>query len=167
MTEQPANPEFERIRAYLQVQAREKSTEALVTRVQAGVDELHAAARAVPASRWEVPHEGEEWSPRGCLEHAIKSDAGVARAVLHVALTGEQAPSDEETTVPEDRESAIAQHKETFDSLYAHVLEADPKAFLDVTWEHKFFGQLNWREWLLFLRIHTKDHADQLKKMMQ
>ncbi|MDZ7728356.1 MAG: hypothetical protein U5Q44_09305 [Dehalococcoidia bacterium] len=45
--------------------------------------------------------------------------------------------------------------------------DADPSAFLDVTWTHPMFGELNWREWFLFMRIHSKDHARQLQAMAQ
>ena len=31
--------------------------------------------------------------------------------------------------------------------------------------EHPFFGPLNWRETLLFMRLHDLDHAGQLKQI--
>ena len=46
-----------------------------------------------------------------------------------------------------------------------HIRAADPNANLDTKWRHPMFGDLNWREWLLFLRIHAQDHARQLEKM--
>jgi hypothetical protein len=45
------------------------------------------------------------------------------------------------------------------------VSGADPRARLDATVEHPFFGPLNWRETLLFMRIHDLDHAGQLEKI--
>jgi hypothetical protein len=74
-------------------------------------------------------------------------------------------PTDPEPELAADRAVLLARHSEAIESLYAHVREADPSAFLDVKWSHPFFGDLNWREWLLFLRIHTKDHARQLASM--
>ena len=47
--------------------------------------------------------------------------------------------------------------------LWAHVSEADPEAFLEVTWHHPFFGELNWREWFLFVGVHCADHAAQIR----
>jgi len=47
--------------------------------------------------------------------------------------------------------------------LIASVLQADPQAHLDITWGHREFGQMNWREWLLFARVHILDHARQMQ----
>ena len=50
-------------------------------------------------------------------------------------------------------------------SLFERVLRADPQAHLDRVIEHGMFGPLNWRETLLFLRLHDLDHAGQLRKI--
>ncbi|MBI3629639.1 MAG: DUF2236 domain-containing protein [Candidatus Rokubacteria bacterium] len=50
-------------------------------------------------------------------------------------------------------------------ALFARVLAADPAGRLERTIEHGMFGPLNWRETLLFLRLHDLDHADQLRKI--
>ena len=39
------------------------------------------------------------------------------------------------------------------------------RARLEQTVEHPFFGPLNWRETLLFIRLHDLDHAGQLQKI--
>ena len=46
--------------------------------------------------------------------------------------------------------------------LYERVLRATGEEHLDVKAESSF-GNLNWREWLLFMRIHDLDHARQLE----
>ena len=88
----------------------------------------------------------------------------VAAQILHVALTGELRQRSD-ADLPQSFEALLPAHAAAMDSLYAHVREADPAGFLSVTWEHPMFGDLNWREWLLFLRIHAKDHAQQLRAM--
>ncbi len=158
------DPESQRIRGYLQSQASEKTVEELIARVEEGMQELAGAALAIrPGARTAIPP-GETWSPDDCLRHATGSDIHCARQILHVACTGELPPGAEEAPAG-SFEEMLARHREALDSLYAHVREADPEAFLDVKWEHPFFGELNWREWLLFLRIHSKDHARQLAAM--
>src|SRR2546426_571044 len=47
--------------------------------------------------------------------------------------------------------------------LIAVVLQADPQTHLDIVWGHNEFGNMNWREWLLFARVHTLDHAGQMQ----
>lgn len=161
------NEEFARIREYLQVQASQRTTEELIQRVQEAAAELAVAARAIPAETYGRTHAGENWSPRECLEHIVGQNAEVAQRVLYVALTGEQPAQQGSLDVPSTRDGALAKQQDALDSLYDHVRGADPAAFLDLKWEHPFFGDLNWREWLLFLRIHCKDHERQLQKMAE
>jgi hypothetical protein len=74
----------------------------------------------------------------------------VAREVLHVALTGEL-PEDEDIDEASDLASLVARYSQAIESCIAHVEAAEPDAFLDVTWRHPDLGDLNWRQWFLFL----------------
>ena len=69
----------------------------------------------------------------------------------------EQAPSDA------TREQLLADIEGHRERLIAVVLQADPQAHLDIVWGHNEFGNMNWREWLLFARVHTLDHARQMQ----
>ncbi len=160
------DPEMLRIRSYLQAQAAEKSVEELIDRVEEGMRELAEAAAGIRLELRTTVPAGETWSPDDCLRHATGSDTHCARQILHVACTGEL-PAGAEEEPAGAFEEMLAKHREALDSLYEHVRAADPAAFLDVKWEHPFFGDLNWREWLLFLRIHAKDHARQLAGMRE
>lgn len=160
----PMEPEFERIRGYLQQQAADKSIPELFERVKEGMAELVDAARSVPAAVLSTRPPGDDWAPMDCLKHAVQSNLQVAQDVLHVALTGSR-PGEPEPELAPDRDVLIAAQESSLESLWAHVSEADPQSNLHITWPHPFFGELNWREWLLFLRIHAKDHARQLTAM--
>ncbi len=156
--------ERERIRQWLIDQAAALSPEELLGRVAEGVAELRAAATAIPAERFAECPPGEEWSPLACLSHLVEWHIRGGTAVLHVALTGEL-PADQAPPLPGERDALLRELERAQDSLADHVRAADPGAHLDVRWEHPFFGPLNWREWLLFLRIHARDHARQLAAM--
>lgn len=162
----PQAAEFERIRGYLQQQAAEKSTAELFERVKEGMGELIASARAVPSALLATNPPGDDWSPMDCLKHAVQSNLQVAQDVLHVALTGSR-PGEPEPELPADRDALIAAQEASMESLWAHVSEADPGANLHITWPHPFFGELNWREWFIFLRIHARDHARQMGAMRE
>jgi hypothetical protein len=162
----PMEAEFARIRGYLQQQAAERSIPELFERVREGMAELLEAARSVPARLLSTNPPGDDWAPMDCLKHAVQSNLQVAQDVLHVALTGSR-PGEPEPELPRDREALIAAQEASLESLWAHVSEAEPHANLQVTWPHPFFGELNWREWLLFLRIHARDHARQLAAMRE
>ena len=51
------------------------------------------------------------------------------------------------------------------EALFDRVRRADPLANLERPIEHGMFGPLNWREALLFMRLHDLDHAGQLQKI--
>lgn len=42
------------------------------------------------------------------------------------------------------------------------ISSATGDEYPDIKWEHGVFGDLNWREWLLFMRVHDLDHARQI-----
>jgi hypothetical protein len=50
-------------------------------------------------------------------------------------------------------------------ALFERVRTAHPMACLEATIAHPFFGALNWRETLLFMRLHDLDHTGQLAKV--
>lgn len=82
---------------------------------------------------------------------------------------GEQPPPirDVLETAPasDTREQMLAQLEEARQKLTTLVLQADPQAHLDITWKHDEFGQMNWREWLLFARVHALDHTRQMQSI--
>lgn len=153
-----------RIRHYLQAGTADASIEDIITRVEEGVAELASAALSFSQSSFTAKCGEQEWTPAETLNHVISWNMTCARQVLWVALGGEL-PAAQAETLPTGREELLAVHREALDSLYAHVREADPTTFLDITWQHPFFGELNWHEWLLFIRLHSLDHARQLASM--
>jgi hypothetical protein len=158
------DPERTRIRDYLRQQAAAKSIDELVERVDEAVEELETAARAFEPATIAQRRDGEGWAPLDCVRHIAGNNVAVARDVLHVAWTGELAPGPE-PPASGTRDEVLAAMRVALDSLYVHVREADPAANLGTTWPHPMFGDLNWREWLLFIRIHSRDHARQLAAM--
>ena len=61
------------------------------------------------------------------------------------------------------REQMLTDTEAHLQRLIAVVLQADPLAHLDIVWPHNEFGNMNWREWLLFARVHALDHAHQMQ----
>ncbi len=160
----PTQAQLDQVRSYIQHQAAEKSIEGLIASVQDGVTSLSAAAKAFDASTFDRAHAEDEWTPLECLSHVVESNILNGQQVLYVALSGELPPS-EPLNLPANRDELLTKHTDAMDSLYVHVRDAEPDAFLDVRWQHPFFGELNWREWFIFLRVHCIDHARQLQAM--
>jgi len=161
----PTQAQLDEVRSYIQRQAAEKSIEQLVASVRDGVAGLTAAANGFSEDALARISAGEEWTPLQCLSHIVESNIRNGQQVLYVALSGEL-PPDEPVVLPANRDQLLGSHHEAMESLYIHVLEADPEAFLDVRWTHQFFGALNWREWFIFLRVHCLDHTRQLQAML-
>lgn len=163
----PTSEQRTGILEYLRQQAAKRSIEEIISRVQDGVDAVAIAARLVPEDRLSElgPGEGEPWTPVDCLKHVVDWNRLCAQQILYVALSGELPEGAIRPELPETIDGLIEFQQQAIDSLFAHVRDADPDAYLYVTWEHPFFGNLNWREWLMFLRVHCLDHAPQLKAL--
>src|SRR5512140_3033842 len=141
----------ERVQAYLKKQAALPLADTIAD-VRASADELQRAAHDVADfDRQPVP---DDWSAHECLVHVVEWNLRNAREILYVALSGEL-PQAEVADLPVGCSALIAHHDVGIESLFAHVLEASPDAFLHVTWDHPFFGPLNWREWFAFLAVHS------------
>jgi hypothetical protein len=159
-----------RIRGYLQAQAAKLSLTDLVAKVRSDQEQVRAAGEAVPAARFYDRPSSKDWSANEVLAHMVESGGTVARGI-HAVLDGGSPPRVEDRirSEPERRTTAgwWSQLTEDREALFERVLAAKGDEHLDVTWAHQFFGDLNWREWLLFLRIHDLDHARQLQALTE
>jgi hypothetical protein len=159
--------EQQRVRGYLQSQAAKLSLAELSAKVRADMEQVREAAEAVPATRFaERPAEGE-WSANEVMAHVVASAEGGTNAIVAVLDTGarQAAASDTIERVTAERSAAEwwSQLVGERERLFARVAQATGDEHPEVTWSHPFFGDLNWREWLLFQRIHDLDHARQMQ----
>lgn len=159
--------EVARVRSYLASQAMKRTTEQLVDALREAHKQFLDATAAVPNADFRrIPKEGE-WSAADVLAHVCAISAFEEHSICGVIERGEQ-PKDVEDALekaPSDAErgqllSEIEGYRER---LIGVVLQADPQAHLDIVWGHNEFGKMNWREWLLFARVHTLDHARQVQ----
>jgi uncharacterized damage-inducible protein DinB len=162
------NDEQRRIRSYLQAQGAKLTPAELVEKVQGAMRDLRAAAALVPPDRFTQRPGAEDWSGNEVLAHVVAAGRYFGGAIVALAagtpLPARAASIDAEGVLPTAEEwlEILDQDRAT---LFAHVLTADPAGHLDGTVEHPFFGPLNWRETLLFMRLHDLDHAGQLKQI--
>lgn len=160
----PTPDQLRRVQDWIRSEAAAKSIDDIHAYVSERYDRLSAAVTALPAGTLTITPPGEDWTPIHALKHVVEWNWQVGEDVLHVCLTGER-PNNPPPEFPAEREPLLARNRESLDSIFAHVSAADPAGFLHVTWEHPFFGQLNWREWFLFLAVHATDHAGQIRTM--
>ena len=162
--------EQKRIRGYLQAQGAKQTPAEIVAKVAAAMADLATAARAVPAARFAERPEPEEWSANEVLAHVVAADGYFGGGVVAV-LEGRPAPprgggrgfENAPVLTAHAWLEILGRQRHT---LFERVRAADPAGRLDVTIEHPFFGPLNWRETLLFTRLHDLDHAGQIGKIV-
>ena len=163
--------EQQRIRGYLQSQAAKLSLADLVDKVRTDMQQLRTAAVAVPPTRFTTrPAEGE-WSANDVMSHVVDGGRSVSRGIV-AAIEGTGRPGTifdrmERANAEQDAATWLSELDTDRERLFARVREASGDEHLDVTWEHPMFGALNWREWLLFLRIHDLDHARQIEAVTE
>ena len=164
----PETDEQRRIQGYLQAQAAKLSPDALVERVRAAMAELRTAALAVPTARFHERPAPEEWSAGEVLAHVVEAGALFAERVRRALADEPQTPAPPRSASPAPGRTLQAwwaileRDREAF---FALVLGADPAGHLDRVIEHPWFGPLNWRETVLFTRLHDLDHAGQLRQI--
>lgn len=159
--------EQQRIRGYLQTQAAKLSVPELAAKVRADMEHVREAAIAVPPAHFfDAPSDGE-WSANEVLAHVLDSACAGTAAIRGVLDSGAVPPAaTDQVRSTEQRQSAQEWWQALLadrESLFERTRTAKGDEHLDVTWTHPFFGPLNWREWLLFQRIHDLDHARQIQ----
>ena len=158
--------ELARVRGYLASQSVKRTPAQLVEAVREAHRQFLEAAVAIPVEAFSTPPQAGEWSAADVLNHVFHIASLEEQTIRAVLERGEQPPDVLDLSVPaadlsmEQMLSAISDMRKR---LIASVLQADPQAHLDITWRGSDFGMLNWREWLLFARIHELDHARQLQ----
>jgi len=161
--------EQQRIRGYLQAQGAKQTPGEIITKVQAAMADLAKASRAVPAARFAERPEPEEWSANEVLAHVVAADTYFGGGIVAI-LAGRPTPERGEGRGIENAPNRAADAwldilQKQRGMLFDRVRATDPNSHLDVLIEHPFFGPLNWRETLLFTRLHDLDHAGQLGKI--
>ena len=162
--------EQQRIRSYLQGQAAKLSIADLVAKVRSDQEQVRAGAESVPPDRFYDRPSAAEWSANEVLAHVVQYGAGVVNNIRAVIDGGQPAPQPADAIGSVDPNPPRRMVAEWWDelvrdraALYDRVSQAAGDEHLDVTWPHPSFGDLNWREWLLFIRLHDLDHARQLQ----
>jgi uncharacterized damage-inducible protein DinB len=160
--------EQQRIRSYLTTQAAKLAPADIVDKVRAAMEQLRAAAGAVPAAHFNDPPAPGEWSANEVMAHVVEAGRHFGGAVLRL-LDGQAPGTPKDAAARDTSPRPLVTWLELLErdraELFARALAADPGSRLEATVAHQFFGPLNWRETLLFMRLHDLDHAGQLQKI--
>jgi uncharacterized damage-inducible protein DinB len=157
-----------RIRGYLTAQGAKLSPEQLIGKVEEAMARLREAATAVPPARFTDPPAPGEWSANEVMAHVVEADRRFGGAIVRI-LDGQPPGEPRDVAARDTRPRPLDEWWSLLERdravLFQRVRSADAQAQLEVTIPHPFFGALNWRETLLFIRLHDLDHAGQLAKV--
>jgi uncharacterized damage-inducible protein DinB len=161
--------EQQRVRSYLQAQGAKLTPAEIVEKVQAAMRELRAAAALVPPARFTQRPGRDDWSANEVMAHVVAAGRYFGGAIIALSagrpLAARPAGRGHEDAPPLPAQEWLDILERDRAELFARALTADPQGHLEATVAHPFFGPLNWRETLLFMRLHDLDHAGQLKQI--
>ncbi len=110
----------------------------------------------------------EEWCIKEVLGHMLVSGKGVNREIAN--LVEDNAPSREARMgLVSNAGRPIGELRPALADLWSEtgrlVASLPEVGNLDRTWQHPFFGPLNFKEWIAFQRLHAMDHVQQMEKV--
>jgi len=112
----------------------------------------------------------EEWSAAQVCDH-VALGTGVAMNVTGLLAKG-QRPSDADWDPPPQFKGdagdlkGIRSRLTLLPGATADLYDqCQATNRLDVTADNSFFGEMDWREWFYFLRVHALSHVEQIEKL--
>ncbi|HET8847037.1 MAG TPA: DinB family protein [Ktedonobacteraceae bacterium] len=162
--------EIARVRSYLASQAMRRTIPQITESVQQAHQQFLTAVSTVPAAFMAATPRVGEWSALDVLLHVRTVAALELSGLTRVLVDGVKPPDihDALVTAPAETtcEALLAELEDLRARQLALALSADPDSHLQITWGHSEFGQMHWREWLLFSRVHILDHARQIQAIV-
>jgi uncharacterized damage-inducible protein DinB len=159
--------EVARVRSYLASQSMKRTPAQIVEAIREAHRQFLEATVAIPDAAFHTPPRAGEWAAVDVLGH-VCTMATLEEQAMHSVIERGEKPADisdsiEPASTGATRDEMLATLETLRQRIIAVALQADPEAHLDITWSHREFGPMNWREWLLFARVHTLDHARQMQ----
>lgn len=160
-------PEEQRqqVMSYLKYQAA-KGAGDLVVLIQRGAKMMEEALAGVTEAQARFrPAEGE-WSIGEVLRHVEASSRGCADLVAALARGEKGAQPFDIPPLPGDDSLGELRSRVAgaFDGVQNAVISLE-EANLEATAHHPFFGELNHKEWAVFVYVHSRDHVNQIEQV--
>ncbi|HEU5375364.1 MAG TPA: hypothetical protein VFV38_08000 [Ktedonobacteraceae bacterium] len=164
--------EIIRLHSYLVVQSMRLTPVRIVEALQEAYHQFKTAVMALPNIAYPTRPDEHIWSAFEIVEHVFLFMSSYKIAICKVLEYG-QRPADvggRQEIIPHGDKAGTQSElllalEEILNYLAASVLQANPLVHLDITWKHFELGDMHWREWLLFARIHLLDHIRQVNQM--
>jgi hypothetical protein len=152
--------------SYAQHQAK-KSLPELAELMERTGEDCARCLEGVSEAQASFAHD-EEWSMKQVLEHMLGSSAAINTEISNLAAGKASAPAGQ-TGVTRESKRSIGQLVAALADLWAEtgrlVASLPEDGNLAATWDHPWFGSLNFKEWIAFQRMHALDHVQQMEKL--
>lgn len=157
-----------RLRSYLAAQSMRRTPEQILEALQ---EAHHQLIAALPDAAYSTASDARVWSVLEIVEHVYLFMLHYTTAICDVLENGKCPPDvrNRDEIIPcgdraNTRDNLLTALEKLFQRLTRSVLQVEPLAHLDITWRHFELGEMHWREWLLFARVHLLDHVQQVKQ---
>ncbi len=110
----------------------------------------------------------DEWSIKEVLGHMLISGKGVNHEIVNL-VQGRPSSGEARMGMIPGGDRPIEEVQQMLADLWAEtrrlVASLAEDGNLEWTWKHPIFGSLNFREWIVFQRLHAMDHLQQIEKV--
>ena len=163
--------EQQKLQGYLRSQGAKLSAEQIRDRIQESADEFLGFVEGVgDAIARKSPAPGE-WSLAEILDHVIHTQERIT-GVIGGLVAGRKPGAPLETGATSGIASLpwaelLARLRRSQTALSALLTANRHEPHVDLRVLEGYFGELNWKEYALILRLHYKDHAGQARKTLE
>jgi hypothetical protein len=170
MPDMPAE-DIQRVRDYLLAQANKLTIPELVEKVRKDTLVLKDLAEGTSDATFREKPGPDDWSQAEVWTHILQMNDHGSTAISGILDSGSAPPRANDILTGETRpdlataQDYYATYLERREALLTRASEARGDEHLEIKINHPMFGDLSWREWLLFMRVHDLDHARQLQSV--
>ena len=154
--------------AYIRHQAAKSLSELAALMERTGAECAHCL-ESVTDTQASFSH-GEEWSMKEVLGHMLGSSAAINHEIAGLAAGRESRPPGR-TGITAGGDRPIEELRGSLADLWVEtgrlVASLPEDGNLERTWDHPWFGPLNFKEWIVFQRLHAMDHVQQMERLKE
>src|SRR3990170_7514046 len=163
--------EQQKLEGYLRSQGAKLSAEQVRDRIQEASDEFLGVVQGAPEALVRKAPAAGEWSLAEVLDHVVFTLERIT-GVIGGLVAGRKPPAPLEigatsgiATLPWAELLARLGKSQTALSALLTANRHEPHTDLRVS--EGYFGDINWKEYALILRLHYRDHASQARKTLE
>ena len=113
---------------------------------------------------------GEEWSMKEVVGHMLVASLSINREIANL-VEGRPVSQPGRVGLTAGGDRPIEELRLALADLWAEtgglVASLPEHGNLERTWDHPWFGPLNFKEWIAFQRLHAMDHLLQMERLKE